>query len=255
MAKLPPYEALGALDVVSISAMELNRTRSAGDANQTAPSNAFAGPHPPNPYDDAAGVYGQPQIGERDQRGLGYDSGLCLLDATDLGAVSGATAGYSAALPNYGQPQDGGNVEPSALDQQPHLAIWIESRTQPPLASAVPATPAPSDYTDSMSISLSTIPPSYHTHDSYDDLPSYHAMPPSSNYSSTQEPRAPPSAFSANRARVWEQEGARRPSQAVDGGIRSTGAASDSRRVVGDEYDYHISGLDVMVLPDYSENV
>ncbi|TBU23656.1 hypothetical protein BD311DRAFT_768007 [Dichomitus squalens] len=173
-----------------ISAMESNRTRSVGGANQTVPSDVFAVPRPPrlNPYHDPASVYGQ-QTMYFSQRGF-LDTAAS--DATGLG-LSGATSGYS---------QDGGNVGPSAQEHHPPSTIWIESRTRPPLASAVPATPPPSDYTDSMSISSSTIPPSYHTHYSNPGLPSYLAPPLSSNYGSMQEPRAPPSAFRINRSRL-----------------------------------------------------
>ncbi|TBU23686.1 hypothetical protein BD311DRAFT_604268, partial [Dichomitus squalens] len=252
------------------SAIGSNRTRSVGGANQTVPSNAFGGPHPLmlNPHDDPASVYGQQNM-DHSQRGSGDTAALV---ATGLGAVGGVTAGYFAVHPEYGQPHDGGNVRLSAQEQHPLLAIWIESRTQPPQASAVPATPSPSDYIDNMSISSSTIPPSYHTHYSYPDLPSYLATPPSPGYGSTQDPPVPQSAFISNRTRSHphplpstdqedpfadsqEQEGARRPSQAVDGGVRLAGGASDSRRVVGDEWDYQISWLDVMLLPDYGEDV
>ena len=78
----------------------------------------------------------------------------------------------------------------------------IESTTRLPHLIPVSATPAPSSHADTMSISSSTIPPSYHTHHSNSDLPSYPVTPLNPTYGSTQDLRTPPSAFTANRARV-----------------------------------------------------
>ncbi|TBU36985.1 hypothetical protein BD309DRAFT_830382, partial [Dichomitus squalens] len=201
MVEPPPYEGGAIEDTADISVVGLDRPRSVRGVNQTAPYNAFARPHPMlHSHDDPASVYGQQEKMHYNQHGCSNVPGLEMLGTTGLGTIGGVPAGNTTAPTDHGQRQDSGNVGPSVQEHHPPSTIWIESRTQPPLASAVPATPAPSDYTDSMSISLSTIPPSYHTHDSYHDLPSYQAMPPSSNYGSTQEPRAPPSAFSANRA-------------------------------------------------------
>ncbi|EJF57971.1 hypothetical protein BD309DRAFT_760746 [Dichomitus squalens] len=116
LAELAPYEYGAAAGAAGIGAMGLNRARSMGGANQTAPYNAFAGPQPPlpnpydNSYDDPANAYGQQQNMGYRQRGPGGAPERDLLDAAGLGAVGGATAGYAAAHPGYGQVQNGGNV-------------------------------------------------------------------------------------------------------------------------------------------------
>ena len=51
-------------------------------------------------------------------------------------------------------------------------------------------------------MSSSTIPPSYHTHHSYPDLPSYPITPLRPTYGFTLDLSAPPSAYTTNRARV-----------------------------------------------------
>ncbi|TBU23659.1 hypothetical protein BD311DRAFT_742256 [Dichomitus squalens] len=256
MAELPPYESGAAVDTADISVIGLDKPPSVGGANQAAPSNAFAGPHSPmlNPYDDPANVYGQQQKLHYTQRGSSNVPGLETRDTTGLGAVGGAPVGGTAAPTNHSQLPDGGKVGPSAQEQHPPLAIWIESRTQPLQVGAVPASPSPSDYTDNMSISSSIIPPSYHTHYSHPDLPSYLPAPPSSNHGSTQEPRAPPSAFTANRSHPPPLPFTSQEDQFADSRERA-GGASDGRRVLGDDWDYQISGLDVMLLPEYGENV
>ena len=155
-----------------------------------------------------------------------------------------------------------------------------ESITQLPHPNLSTATSAPSDYADTTSISSSTIPPSYHTHQSNSELPSYPVTPLSLTYSSSQDLRAPPSAFTTNRSRVqgprsrtssWSSrrylgdsdlpplpstsEGdpfadsqrfrgirtpadARRPRQALDGGVRLAGGPLNYTGVPEGDWDY-----------------
>ncbi|TBU58528.1 hypothetical protein BD310DRAFT_926803 [Dichomitus squalens] len=109
-------------------------------------------------------------------------------------------------------------VEPPSEGQQSPSVIRIVSRIHSPRASPVSATPAPSDYADTMSISSSTIPPSYHTDHSFPDLPSYPTTPLHPIDGLMQDPRAPPSAFTINRSRIQ--------------GPRSRTPSSSSRRNV-----------------------